>query len=194
MPPSHYPPLHIAPLPSVDSSDVCLLDDCDSSKPQARVSYGGRKRISIAVIVSGILIFIASTGLASALLIWLQSRRVEFHIPREDRYFLNAIVAVEGTRAPHKLGDGSLESDTTMYGLAMSAVSVSPISPLFLSDDNNLPVGTAGSSHCTISSRFAGLSSGLNVDSRAGKRAHRIYANGSPVWSTRQIMRIGEYF
>ncbi|KAK0236582.1 hypothetical protein EDD85DRAFT_833872 [Armillaria nabsnona] len=123
MTPSHYPPLHIAPLPSADSSGVSLLDDYDSSKPQTRVSYGGRKRISIAVIVPGILIFIASAGLASSLLIWLLSRRVEFHIPREDPYFHNAIVAIEATRAPQRLDDGSLESDTTMYGLAMSAVS-----------------------------------------------------------------------
>ncbi|SJL08680.1 uncharacterized protein ARMOST_12049 [Armillaria ostoyae] len=144
MTPSHYPPLHIAPLSSADSSGVSLLDDYDSSKPQTRVSYGGRKRISIAVIVPGILIFIASAGLASALLIWLQSRRVEFHIPREDPYFLDAIVAVEGTRAPQRLDDGSLESDTIMY------------------DDNNLSVGAAGGSHCTIASWFAGLSAGLN--------------------------------
>ncbi|SJL08685.1 uncharacterized protein ARMOST_12054 [Armillaria ostoyae] len=120
---SHPPPLHIAPLPSVDSSGVSLLDDYDSSKPQTRVSYGGRRRISIAVIVPGILIFIASAGLATSLLVWLQSRRVQSHIPREDPYFLNAIVAIEGTRAPHRPDDGTLESDTTMYGLAMSAVS-----------------------------------------------------------------------
>ncbi|KAK0189948.1 hypothetical protein F5146DRAFT_1201108 [Armillaria mellea] len=117
-----YPPLHIAPLPSVDSSGVSLLDDFDSSKPQTRVSYGGRRRISITVIIPGILIFITSAGLASALLIWLQSRRTESHISREDPYFHNAIVAIEGTRAPQRLDDGSL-SDTTMYGLAMSAVS-----------------------------------------------------------------------
>ncbi|SJL08694.1 uncharacterized protein ARMOST_12063 [Armillaria ostoyae] len=124
MTPSHYPPLHrIAPLPSADSPGTSLLDDYDSSKPQTRVSYGSMKRISIAVIVPGILIFIASAGLASALLVWLQSRRVESHISREDPYFLDAIVAIEGTRAPHRLDDGSLESDTTMYGLAMSAVS-----------------------------------------------------------------------
>ncbi|PBK70410.1 hypothetical protein ARMSODRAFT_111194 [Armillaria solidipes] len=120
---SHPPPLHIAPLPSVDSSAVSLLDDYDSSKPQTRVSYGGRRRISIAVIIPGILIFIASAGLASALLIWLQSRRVESHIPREDQYFKNALVAIEGTTAPRKLDDGSLESDTTMYGLAISSLS-----------------------------------------------------------------------
>ncbi len=194
MPPSHYPPLHIAPLPSTDSSAVSLLDDCDSSKPQARVSYGGRKRISIAVIVSGILICIASAGLASALLVWLQSRRVEFHIPREDQYFLNAIVAIEGATATRRLDDGSLESDTTMYGLAMSAISVSPISPLFLSDDNNLAVGAASIPHCAIPSRFAMLSAGLNVDSCARNRTHRIYANGCPVRPARQIARIGEYF
>ncbi|PBK70413.1 hypothetical protein ARMSODRAFT_1017958 [Armillaria solidipes] len=123
MPPFHNPPLHIAPLPSADSSGVSLLDDYDSSKPQTRVSYGGRRRISIAVIIPGILIFIASAGLASALLIWLQSRRVESHIPREDQYFLNALVAIEGATAPRKLDDGSLESDTTMYGLAMSSLS-----------------------------------------------------------------------
>ncbi|KAK0436623.1 hypothetical protein EV421DRAFT_2022067 [Armillaria borealis] len=123
MSPSHYPPLHIAPLPSTDSSGVSLLDDYGSSKPQTRVSYGGRKRISIAVIVPGIFIFIASAGLASALLIWLQSRRVEIHIPREDQYFINVLVAIEGTTAPHTLDDGSLESDTTMYGLAMSSLS-----------------------------------------------------------------------
>ncbi|PBK87291.1 hypothetical protein ARMGADRAFT_1034861 [Armillaria gallica] len=120
---SYSPPLHIAPLPSVDSSAVSLLDDYDSSQPQTRVSYGSRRRISIAVIIPGILIFIASAGLASALLIWLQSRRVESHIPREDHYFKNALVTIEGATAPHKLDDGSLESDTTMYGLAMSAVS-----------------------------------------------------------------------
>ncbi|KAK0436621.1 hypothetical protein EV421DRAFT_1739561 [Armillaria borealis] len=121
--PSYCPPLHIAPLPSTDSPDVSLLDDYDSSKPQTRVSYGGRRRISIAVIIPGILIIIASAGLASSLLIWLQSRRVESHIPREDPYFHNAVVAIEGTRAPQRLDDGSLQSDTTMYGLAMSAVS-----------------------------------------------------------------------
>ncbi len=192
--PSYYPPSHIAPLPSVDSSGVRLLDDFDSSKPQTRVSYGGRRRISIAVIIPGILIFIASAGLASSLLIWLLSRRVESHIPREDPYFHNAVVAIEGTRAPQRLDDGSLESDTTMYGLAMSAVSVSPISRLFLSDDNKPPVGATGSSHCTIPSRFAGLSSGLNVDSCARNQTHRIYANGSPVWPTRQSMWIGESF
>ncbi|SJL08692.1 uncharacterized protein ARMOST_12061 [Armillaria ostoyae] len=120
---SYPPPLHIAPLPSADSSGVSLLDDYDSSKPQTRVSYGSRRRISIAVIIPGTLIFIASAGLASALLIWLQSRRVEFYLPREDQYFKNALVAIEGTTAPRKLDDGSLESDTTMYGLAMSAVS-----------------------------------------------------------------------
>ncbi len=81
--------------------------------------------MSIAVIVPGILIFIASAGLASSLLIWLQSRRVQSHIPHEDPYFLNALVAIEGTTAPHKLDDGSLESGTTMYGLAMSSLSVS---------------------------------------------------------------------
>ncbi|KAK0196784.1 hypothetical protein F5146DRAFT_16725 [Armillaria mellea] len=117
MPPSHYPPLHITPLPSADSSDVSLLDDFGSSKPQTRVSYGRKRRISIAVIVPGILIFIASAGLASALLIWLQSRRIESHIPREDQYFFNAIVAIEGATAPRRLDDGSLESDTTMYGI-----------------------------------------------------------------------------
>ncbi|KAK0497958.1 hypothetical protein EDD18DRAFT_126171 [Armillaria luteobubalina] len=123
MSPSYYPPLHIAPLPSADSSGIRLLDDFESSKPQTRVSYGGRRRIPIAFIIPGILIFVASAGLASSLLIWLQSRRVESHIPREDQYFHNAIVAIEGTRVPHRLDDGSLESDTTMYGLAMSAVS-----------------------------------------------------------------------
>ncbi|KAK0431175.1 hypothetical protein EV421DRAFT_196844 [Armillaria borealis] len=128
MPPSHYPPLHIAPLRSADSSDVSLLDDYDSSKPQTRVSYGGRRRLSIAVIIPGILIFITSAGLATALLIWLQSRRIESHIPREDQYFKNALVAIEGATAPHKLDDGSLESDTTMYGLAMSAVSAQLVS------------------------------------------------------------------
>ncbi len=127
-------------------------------------------------------------------MVWLQSRRVESHIPREDQYFLNALVAIEGGAAPRKLDDGSLESDTTMYGLAMSAVSVSPISPLFLSDDNNPPVGAAGISHCTISSRFARLPAGLNVDSCARKGAHRIYADGCPVRIARQIMRIGEPF
>ncbi|KAK0236581.1 hypothetical protein EDD85DRAFT_577890 [Armillaria nabsnona] len=121
--PSYYPPSQIAPLPSADSSGVRLLDDFDSSKPQTRVSYGGRRRISIAVIIPGILIFIASAGLASSLLIWLLSRRVESHIPREDPYFHNAVIAIEGTGAPQRLDDGSLESDTTMYGLAMSAVS-----------------------------------------------------------------------
>ncbi len=131
MPPSHTPSLHVAPLPPIDSSDVSLLDGYDSSKPHTRVSYGGRRRISIAVIVPGILIFITSAGLASSLLIWLKyCRVVEPHIHREDQYFLNAIVAIEGATVPRKLDDGSLESDTTMYGLAMSAVSVSPISAL----------------------------------------------------------------
>ncbi|PBK87298.1 hypothetical protein ARMGADRAFT_1168654 [Armillaria gallica] len=130
-----YPPLHIAPLPSVDSARVSLLDDYDSPKPQIRISYGGRRRISIAVIVPGILIFIASAGLASSLLVWLQSRRVESHIPREDPYFIHALVAIEGTTAPHSLDDGSLESDTTMYGLAMSALSAQVVAftvPLLL--------------------------------------------------------------
>ncbi|KAK0236573.1 hypothetical protein EDD85DRAFT_952539 [Armillaria nabsnona] len=125
---SHSPPLHIAPLPSADSSTVSLLDDYDNPQPQTRISYGGRRRVSIAVIVPGILIFITSAGLASSLLVWLQSRRVESHISREDPYFLNAIVAIEGTRAPHRLDDGSLESDTTMYGLAMSAISAQLVS------------------------------------------------------------------
>ncbi|KAK0213715.1 hypothetical protein IW262DRAFT_1467066 [Armillaria fumosa] len=128
MRPSHDPPLHIAPLPSADSAGVSLLDDYDSSKPQTRVSYGGSKRVSIAVIIPGILIFIACAGLASSLLVWLQSRRVQSRISREDPYFLSAIVAIEGTRAPHKLDDGSLESDTTMYGLAISAVSAQVVS------------------------------------------------------------------
>ncbi len=126
MTPSHYPPLHIPPLPSADSLGVSLLDDSDSSKPQTCVSYGGRRRISIAVIIPGILIFIASAGLASSLLVWLRSRRVESsHISREDQYFRNALVAIEGTAVPRRLDDGSLDSDTTMYGLAMSALSVS---------------------------------------------------------------------
>ncbi|KAK0471938.1 hypothetical protein IW261DRAFT_1666497 [Armillaria novae-zelandiae] len=124
----HYPPSRIAPLPSTDSSGVSLLDDYDSSKPQTRVSYGDRRRMSIAVIVPGILIFMACAGLASSLLVWLQSRRVESHIPREEEYFKNAIVAIEGATAPRKLDDGSLESDTTMYGLAMSAVSAQLVS------------------------------------------------------------------
>ncbi|KAK0479627.1 hypothetical protein IW261DRAFT_1564283 [Armillaria novae-zelandiae] len=118
-----YPPLHIAPLPSGDLSGVSLLDDHESSKPETRIFYGGRRRISVAVIVPGILTFIASAGLASTLLIWLRSHRVESHLSREDPYFLEAIVAIEGTKAPRRLDDGSLESDTTMYGLAMSAVS-----------------------------------------------------------------------
>ncbi len=122
---SYPPPLHIAPLPSIDSSAVSLLDDYDNSKPQTHVSYGGQRRISIAVIIPGILIFIASAGLTSALLIWLQSHRVESHIPREDHYFKNTFIAIEGATAPHKLDNGSLQSDTTMYGLAMSTVSVS---------------------------------------------------------------------
>ncbi|KAK0213696.1 hypothetical protein IW262DRAFT_325172 [Armillaria fumosa] len=128
MSPSHYPPLHIAPLPSADPSRVNLLDDYGSSKAQTRVSYGDRRRISIAVIIPGILIFLASAGLASSLLIWLQSRRIQSHLPREDPYFANAIVAIEGTRVPQRLDDGSLESDTTMYGLAMSAVSAQLVS------------------------------------------------------------------
>ncbi|KAK0471923.1 hypothetical protein IW261DRAFT_826521 [Armillaria novae-zelandiae] len=123
MPPSHASPLQVAPLSSIDSSDVSLLDDYDSSKPQTRVSYGGSRRLSITVIIPGILIFIACAGLASSLLAWLQSRRIESHISREDQYFRNALVAIEGATAPHKLDDGSLESDTTMYGLAISAVS-----------------------------------------------------------------------
>ncbi|KAK0186827.1 hypothetical protein F5146DRAFT_1124496 [Armillaria mellea] len=85
MPPSHYPLVHITPLPSADSSDVSLLDDYDSSKPQTRVSYGGRRRISVTVIIPGILIFITNAGLASALLVWLQSRRVESHVPHDDQ-------------------------------------------------------------------------------------------------------------
>ncbi|KAK0460759.1 hypothetical protein IW261DRAFT_1577537 [Armillaria novae-zelandiae] len=144
MTPSRYPPLHIAPLPSAESSDVSLLDDYDGFKPQTHASYGSRRRISIVVIVPGILIFIACAGLASSLSVWLQSRRVQSHIFREDPYFLSAIVAIEGTRAPHRLDDGSLESDMMMY------------------DNNNPPVGAAGCAHCTISSRFAGLSAGVN--------------------------------
>ncbi|KAK0471927.1 hypothetical protein IW261DRAFT_1611843 [Armillaria novae-zelandiae] len=128
MPPSHPTPLHVAPLPSIDSSDVSLLDDYDSSKPQTRVSYGGSRRVPITVIIPGILIFIACAGLASSLLVWLQSRRVESHIPREDPYFLNAIVAIEITRAPQRHVDGSLESDAKMYGLAISAVSAQVVS------------------------------------------------------------------
>ncbi|KAK0213730.1 hypothetical protein IW262DRAFT_327302 [Armillaria fumosa] len=123
MPPSHYPPLHVVPISSAESSGVSLLDDHDSSKPQTRVSYGGRRRISIVVIVPGILIIIACAGLASSLLVWLQSRRIESHISCEDPYFHNAIVAIEGKRVPHRLDDGSLESDTTMYGLTMSSLS-----------------------------------------------------------------------
>ncbi|SJL08701.1 uncharacterized protein ARMOST_12070 [Armillaria ostoyae] len=119
MPPSHYPPLHIAPLPSADSSDVSLLDDYDSSKPQTRVSYGGRRRLSIAVIIPGILIFIASAGLATALLIWLQSRRIESHIPREDQYFKNALVAIEGATAPRKLDDAQLVSLSVPFLLGL---------------------------------------------------------------------------
>ncbi|PBK87288.1 hypothetical protein ARMGADRAFT_1034858 [Armillaria gallica] len=121
--PSHNPPLHIAPLPPADSSAVSLLDDYDSFKSRTHVSYSGRRRISIAVIIPGILIFIACAGLASSLLVWLQSRRVESPIFRDDPYFLNALVAIEGTSTPHRRDDGSLESDTTMYGLAMSALS-----------------------------------------------------------------------
>ncbi|KAK0213717.1 hypothetical protein IW262DRAFT_1467068 [Armillaria fumosa] len=128
MSPSHNSPLHIAPLPSADSANVSLLDDYDSSKPQTRVSYGVRRRISITVIISGILVFIASAGLASSLLIWLQSRRVESHIPSEDQHFKNALVAIEGTTAPRKLDDGSFQSGTTMYGLAISAVSAQVVS------------------------------------------------------------------
>ncbi|KAK0213705.1 hypothetical protein IW262DRAFT_1411071 [Armillaria fumosa] len=128
MPPSHPHPLHVAPLPSIDSSDISLLDDYDSSKPRTRVSYGSSRRVSITVIIPGILIFIACAGLASSLLVWLQSRRVESHISREDQYFKNALVAIEGATAPHKLDDGSLESDTTMYGLAISAVSAQVVS------------------------------------------------------------------
>ncbi|KAK0478567.1 hypothetical protein EDD18DRAFT_1337618 [Armillaria luteobubalina] len=128
MPPSHDPPLHVALLPSAYSASVSLLDDYDSSKPQTRVSYGGSKRVSIVSIIPGILIFIASAGLASSLVIWLQSRRIHSFISREEPYFLDAIVAIEGTRAPHKLGDGSLESDTTMYGLAISAISAQVVS------------------------------------------------------------------
>ncbi|KAK0462917.1 uncharacterized protein EV420DRAFT_1144895 [Desarmillaria tabescens] len=123
MTPSHYSPLSIAPVSSVDSLGVSLLDDHDSSKLQTRVSYGGRRRISIAVIIPGILIFVASAGLASSLLVWLLSRRVESHIPREDPYFLDAVVAIEGTTVPQRLDDGSLKLDTTMYGLAMSSLS-----------------------------------------------------------------------
>ncbi|KAK0213716.1 hypothetical protein IW262DRAFT_1467067 [Armillaria fumosa] len=122
MPPSRNPLLRIAPLPSADSSRISLLDDDDSSKPQTRVSYSGRRRISIAIVIRGILIFITSAGLASSLLIWLQSRRIEFYIPREDQYFANALVALEGTREPRKLDDGSFESDTKMYGLTMSSL------------------------------------------------------------------------
>ncbi|KAK0485476.1 hypothetical protein EDD18DRAFT_1427989 [Armillaria luteobubalina] len=126
--PSHLRPLQVAPLPSAKSAGVSLLDDYGGSKPQIRVSYGGRRRLPIAVIIPGILIFIASAGLASSLLIWLQSRRVESHIQREDPYFLNGIVAIEGKRALHKLNDGSFETDTTMYGLALSAVSAQLVS------------------------------------------------------------------
>ncbi|KAK0189959.1 hypothetical protein F5146DRAFT_1139467 [Armillaria mellea] len=125
---SHNPLLHIAPLPSTNSSDVSLLNDYDNLKPQAHISYGSHRRISITIITPGIIIFIAVAGLASALLVWLQSHHVEFHISRGDLYFQNAIVAIKRTRAPHKLDDGSLESDMTMYGLAMSAVSAQLVS------------------------------------------------------------------
>ncbi|KAK0476600.1 hypothetical protein IW261DRAFT_1421354 [Armillaria novae-zelandiae] len=157
MPAFPTPPLHVAPLPSVDSSRTSLLDDYDSSKSHIRVSYGRTRRISIAVIISGILIFITA-----------------FHIPREDQYFTNALVALEGTRAPRKLDDGSLESDATMYGLAMSALSAQLVAltvPFLLG---------------LLGYRLASM---WNLDSCAGKGAHGIYANGSPVWPARQIMR-----
>ncbi|KAG7441156.1 uncharacterized protein BT62DRAFT_997358 [Guyanagaster necrorhizus] len=123
MTPSHYSPLRFVPASSADSLDVSLLDSHKSSKPQTRVSYGRRRRISIAVIIPGILTFAATAGLASSLLAWLLSRRVKSHIPREDPYFLDAVVAIEGTRAPQRLDDGSLKLDTTMYGLAISSLS-----------------------------------------------------------------------
>ncbi|KAK0189956.1 hypothetical protein F5146DRAFT_1139458 [Armillaria mellea] len=128
MPPSDNPSLHIAPLPSANSSGVSLLEDYDSCKPQTHVSDSARRRISSCAIIPGILIFITSAGLVSSLLIWLQFLCVVSRISREDPYFHNAIVAIEGIRAPHMLGDGSLESDMTMYGLAMSAVSVQLVS------------------------------------------------------------------
>ncbi|KAK0213718.1 hypothetical protein IW262DRAFT_1467069 [Armillaria fumosa] len=111
MPSSRYLPLHIAPIPSADSSGFSLLDDYDNCKPQTHVSYGGSRRVSITVIIPCILIFIACAGLASSLL-----------------YFKNALVAIEGTTALRKLDDGSLESEPTTYGLAMSAISAQVVS------------------------------------------------------------------
>ncbi|KAK0471922.1 hypothetical protein IW261DRAFT_826501 [Armillaria novae-zelandiae] len=102
---------------------LCLLSTHQASASWTIMTAPNPRLASLMVVARGYqsrpssqasLFSVASAGLASSLLVWLQSRRVGSHIPREDPYFKNALVAIEGATASRKLDDGSLESDTTI--------------------------------------------------------------------------------
>ncbi|KAF9017728.1 hypothetical protein BDZ89DRAFT_1044955 [Hymenopellis radicata] len=64
----------------------------------------------------GIATFIASAGIATALLVWLWTKRITEHPASEEHFFRNAIVAIE------RPGVGDNTGESFLYGLAIASI------------------------------------------------------------------------
>lgn len=113
------------------------LDSTESSSTGIKnrhpldASYGPPRRLGFMVILPAFCTFFTTAGMASALLGWLLSRRVLDQGVQESGFFHGAIVAAErlqyGNGLSRLLGKGAGgTSETTLFGLAISSLAVSP--------------------------------------------------------------------
>ncbi|KAJ7708753.1 hypothetical protein B0H17DRAFT_1030767 [Mycena rosella] len=89
---------------------------------QAHNSPGPSRRIGCFAVLPGLLTVVVSWVLATAILVWLYSRRITDHPSTEDPFFNGALVAVEKVAAPKHDADGSVLAQSSLYGLTISSL------------------------------------------------------------------------
>ncbi|KAJ7156856.1 hypothetical protein C8R43DRAFT_1125433 [Mycena crocata] len=92
-------------------------------KSSAPLEPGPSRRMGFLAILPGLLAVIVSWALATAMLAWLYSRRITDHPSSEDKFFRNALVAIEKAAAPKNNDDGSVMPESSLYGLTISSLS-----------------------------------------------------------------------
>jgi hypothetical protein len=121
------------PSQSSSSQSIFLNNDGSETQDQQKevnvelpvVRVGEAHRLGFLALAPALISFILSTGLATALIVWLLSRRIFDHPANEDAFFKMAIVTIEGSSLPQTGLDGSRTVKSTLYGLLISSTAVS---------------------------------------------------------------------
>ncbi|GJE98190.1 hypothetical protein PsYK624_144120 [Phanerochaete sordida] len=94
-----------------------------------KFSYGRRRSPRALAWLPAFAAALCSFALVCGLLSWLFTRRVRDHLPSEDSQFSGAIVVLEGpSSAPTRNSDGTIDLDSTLYGLTISTIATKVVS------------------------------------------------------------------